>query len=685
MDNLTPRQKFILSKILNEGSFNKESLLKQLDIGTRTILREITAINKELKKYSIVIFVDDEMELSISGNKNNIEELRLSLAQIPMQWLFSKEQRQIIMTCQLIMSKEPLKATYFSHKFNVVMGSISLDLDNIEKRLLSKNLCLIRRRNQGISIEGSEWNKRIALVEFLIELRPYEDLLAILYGEEVDQTVRAFFEIIFGSKLLGLVKEMFEHSEFSYMRANDVKYFTLFIQLLISIKRTETGDTIELPEKIRDEIIASEAYEKITSIDDTLKKYGIVLSDEELAYLTLYLSDYNYFLNNNNTLMHLDINYEDIALELVSEVSKKLGIDITSDKQVIKDLSQHFKQTFYMLNLGLVVINPLINEIKGHYKDLFKVVSSKCKLIFSRYNLKIPSEEVGYITMHIDVALQRQQGKSRNLKALIVCPGGIATARILSNKVKSLFPDITDLSISSINNIEEKIENNLYDLIISTAKISSNIKSKIIIVAPFMTKTDLENINNFIVDFKINNKENLTKLYDYDNMRETLSIDYELTDELIKNSRITQASVKNFVDLIDIIAEDVKNNNITKDKEAIKLSILKREEKGNIVVPGSSVALLHARCEKIDKPFVGVYRITEPLYMNSIGFTKVETKTFIVILARKNERNYILQLLGMISIALIEDTDFIKILETGTLSDLRNYLVNIANKEREEQ
>lgn len=683
MENFTPRQQFILSRILNEGSLNIKSLLKQLDVSTRTILREITAINKELKKYSVTIFSHEDMELSISGNKKSIEELKISLNQVPMQWLFSKEQRQIIMACELLITKEPLKASYFSHKFNVVMGSISLDLDNIEKLLLTKNLCLLRRRNQGISIEGSEWNIRIALVEFLLELKPYEDLLAILYDEEVDQTVQAFFEIIFGTKLINLVKSIFNGSKFSYIRVNDVKYFTLFIQLLLAIRRTESGDSIKLPEKMKNEIINSEAYEKIKIIDEALGENGITLPEEELVYLTLYLSEYNYFLNNSNNFMQSDVNYEDIALELVADVSKKIQVDITGDTQLIKDLSQHFKQTFYMLNIGLVVINPLVNEIKEHYSELFKIIKNRCKLIFSRYNLKIPSDEVGYIAMHIDVALQRKQEASRKINALIVCPGGIATARILSSKVNSLFPDIGELTVSSINNMNNKIEEDLYDLIISTVAINSHSKGKVIVVSPFMSKTDIEKISNFIFDFKVNGEQRTSTLSSSLKKEEVTSLDYELADDLLKNFRLNKTNADNIIELIDFISDDVYKSELTNDKQAIKFGIMKREEKGNVVVPGSNIALLHTRSDKMIRPFVGVYRITEPLSMTSIGFATEQTGTFIVLIARKDESNYILQLLGKISVALIEDKNFVNILKLGGIADIRNYLVNIVNKEED--
>jgi len=471
MDNLTPRQQFILSTVLNEGNSNIKRLHKDLDISERTILREISSINKQLKKNSITIFNDEDMNLSISGNKENIKEIKTSLEMVPIPWLFSKEQRQIIIICELLVNKEPLKASYFGHKFNVVMGSISLDIDSIEKRLISKNLCVIRKRSYGISIQGSEWNKRNTLVELVFDFKPFEDLLAFLYDEKVDQIVSTFFNIVFGNQVIKLIKDILKNIDFTYLKGNDVKYFSLFIQVLLSIVKTKNGEIIYLPNEIRQSILSSEEYKKIEYLGEVLKTNKIGIPEDELVYLCLYLSDYKYFFNNKH-LIESDINYETISKEVTEEISKKIYVDIAKDEQLVKDLAQHFRQTFYMLNLGLKVINPLINQIKEHYLELYNIINNICRLIFSRYNFKIPPEEVGYITMHIAVAIQKQQVMLKNINVLVVCPSGIGTARILCNKVKALFNEIGVIDVVSLHDINSVIDKNKYDLILSTVPVS---------------------------------------------------------------------------------------------------------------------------------------------------------------------------------------------------------------------
>ncbi|MBC2456072.1 BglG family transcription antiterminator [Clostridium beijerinckii] len=683
MNNLTPRQQFILSTVLNEGDFNIKRLQKDLDISERTILRELSSINKTLKKNSITIFNDENMNLSISGNKENIEEIKKSLDMVPIPWLLSKEQRQIVIICELLTSKEPLKASYFCHKFNVVMGSVSLDIDNIEERLISKNLCVIRKRSYGISIQGSEWNKRNTLVELFFDFKPFEDLIAFLYDGKIDPIVKALFNIVFGNEAIIVVKNILKNIDFDYLKGNDVKYFSLFVQILLSMKKTKNEEIIYLPQEIKDNILSLDEYKKIQYLGEILKENNIEIPEDELVYLCLYLSDYKHFFNNKH-FIESDINYENISKEVTEEISKKIYVDIAKDEQLIKDLAQHFRQTFYMLNLGLKVINPLINEIKEHYSELYKIIKSTCRLIFSRYNFKIPPEEVGYITMHIAVAVQKQQAMSKNIKVLVVCPSGIGTARILCSRVKAQFNEIGAIDVVSLHDINSETDQNNYDLILSTVPVNFKKKDNLIVVSHFMTEADIENISNFIANFKANNNEKELELFAETKDNTVTNYEYELANTMVKNFQLKKSNSESFTDLINFIVEDIHEINIGTDKDVLRELIFKREENGNVVIPGTHVALIHTRSDTITVPFVGVYRIDKPLAMKSIGFSTEDIDTFIVMFARNNESNYILKILGKVSVSLIEQKEFVEMLKLSNTIDIRDYLINIINNEEED-
>lgn len=679
MNTLTPRQQFILSELIDKKYSNINILHNELAVSVRTISREIASINKILKKYNLTILYYENMNLVISGEKKNIKNLENSLNSVPVLWLYNKEQRKIAIVCELLLQNEYIKVSYFSYKFNVVMGSISQDLDDIGKSLITKNLYLVRKRTYGIKIDGSEWNKRNVFIELFFNFKPFEYLLSFLYGNKTDETVEAFFKDIFDVKTIDIVKKVFQQLNFEDIKINDIQYFNLFILTLFVIKKTEAGNNISLPDKIKGDIRNSKGYEKLKLLQEKLLENNITLPEEEIIYLCLYLNDYKYYNNYNGSIIESDVDYRAIACELITDVSKKIGIDITKDKKLIEDLSQHLKQTFRMLNLGLDIINPLSDEIKEHYFQLFDIVNNECRLIFSRYNMKIPEEEIGYITMHIDVGIQRQQVFGKKLNVLIVCQSGVSTAKILSSKVKSIFLDIGNTTISSIHDVYKELSRNEYDLILSTVPINLEMDN-VIVVSPFMTKENVEEVKNFIFKIKLS-KQNITINFSNNLKFDITNKEYEIINGILKNFRVAKVKVDTFDKLIDYISDDIYKNNISKSKEEIKKLILKREEKGNVVVPKSGMALLHTRSDEMITPFVGVYHTGNSFKMSSEGFSTENVNTFLVLLARNNENNYILQFLGKISISLIERKGFIETLKTGNVMEIRSCLIDIANEE----
>ena len=662
MKNLTPRQQFILNELLNEGSLEIKSLQKQFDISDKTIYREVTAINKCLSSYNINVFNSYNLELIISGKKEIIEKLKKESTKVPIQWVLNKNQRQIMILTELLLTKEPIKATYFKSKYNVAMASISFDLDYIEEWAIKKNLFLARKKSYGIELEGPQWNKRTALSEVFFSLKPLDELLKFFYGEEeVDQSIDLIFKVAFGEKSTNLVKDILKDTKIEILNNNDVKYFEFFIQLLISIKNTEIESTMILPDEIIEEILQSNELCEIEELNQKLLLRGIELPREERAYLKLYINNYNCY--NENPINNIGMNINSVVKEFIEEVSNKININLNSDEQLINNLNQHFNQSINVLNIGLRIINPLLKEIRAHNEELFEAVSSICKRIFSRYNINIPEDEVGYIALHIDVAIKKYQYEAIKIKTLIICPTGMSTAKILSNRVKETFSEIEVVEIGSVFDWKNLGGNNKYDLIISTFNLSKNSKKltdkdNIINVSPFLTMKDIGKINEFIYKFN-KEKNNLTIIEQEEKFYETIEDnENEVAENLLKSFRLKNTKADTLEELITYIAKDIEEAGFTENKDEIEKLIFEREKKGNVVIPGSNIALLHTRSNEMKTPFIGVYRLSKGIPMASIGFSMEEVTTFFVMLARTSNESEALKYLGKISIALIENKEF---------------------------
>ena len=291
MDSFTVRQKFILNNLIEKGPLTVKGLSQQIDVSERTILREVSSINVWLKQHRLRIS-DRGGRLHIIGGQKDINTIRELFDRVPLLWLLTQEQRQVLITAQLLLSHEPIKSAYFSCQFNVVEGTVIFYLDKIESWLRTKNLKLIRRRGYGLEIIGSCWNKRNAFVELLYNYKSISELLAFLYENNNDYSLHAFFSVTFGEELVSKVKTILKtlYSESKMLKYNDVDYFSAFIHMLLAIERTRSGMPIELPDYIVTDILNSNEYSFIKDVERILKENEIKLPDNELAYLAIHLT-----------------------------------------------------------------------------------------------------------------------------------------------------------------------------------------------------------------------------------------------------------------------------------------------------------------------------------------------------------------------------------------------------------
>ncbi|KUO71370.1 MAG: hypothetical protein APF77_00175, partial [Clostridia bacterium BRH_c25] len=498
-----------------------------------------------------------------------------------------------------------------------------------------------------------------------------------------DYSLHAFFSVTFGKELVADVKAMLKRlfDENNMLKANDVDYFSTFIHMLLAIERTGRGMTIDLPDYIVKDILALNEFSIIKDIERILNENEIKLPDNELAYLAIHLTGDNSIYKDDKVPRELGFDLDDSIREIIHMTSKKLSVGIECDNQLMAGLKQHINPALYRLTMGLEVRNPVIHEIKEYYRDLFDAVDYACRHVFSKYNLIIPANEVGYVTMHIGAAIERQRGIESRLRVLIICPNGISTAKILLGKLKSRFPEIAVTDVCSLREMDERL-NDDYDIVLSTVEIKKKPVSDIIVISPFLPNRDIDRVSALIKSKTREGSDlNNTAPVNFGDERLETEADFSSADNMLKNFKLKSISSDSIESTIKEIVHELFESNLIVERGTVENQIKIREEKGSVVIPDSHVALVHIRTEEIDVPFVGVFRLEHFIEMKSAGFSVENVDTILVMLARKNESDYILELLGRVSAALVEEKSFINILRFGDIKDIRNELIEIINRE----
>lgn len=683
INDFTPRQKFILNAIFQKNSLSVNQLSTQFDISNRTILREVSTINKILRKSSINIYYNNS-QLSIMGKKEDIKYLKNSLDDVPIQWLMNQEQRLLLIASQLLLMDESYKLAFFSYQFNVTESTISLYMDKIKRWFRVRYIKLIRKKNCGITVNGPEWIKRNSIIELIYKLKPIDEIYSYVYGNREDAIIDIFFKILFGNDLISISRKVVEICEKFSENMDDITYLNSLLYILISLKKSKLGHPIKLPYYLIQDVLSSDRFAFICSIKEYLKSVDIVLQNSELIYIAIHLLGDKYIYRKNGKFEEFGVTFEQISRELIYEVGRKLNRKIKCDDQLIAGLSQHINSALYRINMNIPVKNMILHEIKEYYKNLFKVVNYSCKLIFSKYNIIMPQDEIGFITMHIGSAIERENNLNNKFSVLIICPNGLGTARILFNKLKTAVHNIGSITVKSFKDCTQEDEK--YDIVLSTVNVDFKGKLKlnnVIVVSPFLKKNDVDKIN-VCIDKLINKNNTFTKselLVDKNNVSKEKR--YQMINELVNNMYIKNIEAVSFKELIRLISEDAFNYNIICNKEEIEKLIIEREKLGSVVIPNSHMALLHTRSDYVIKPFIGVYRLKNYMKLRNIGFDYENVDSFIVLLARRKEEPFILEEMGKISMSLIEEKNISRILRRYDIENLRIEISKILNREDE--
>jgi mannitol operon transcriptional antiterminator len=100
-------------------------------------------------------------------------------------------------------------------------------------------------------------------------------------------------------------------------------------------------------------------------------------------------------------------------------------------------------------------------------------------------------------------------------------------------------------------------------------------------------------------------------------------------------------------------------------EEKLRLALKNREEKGNIVVTGHEMILLHCRTDAVQKLYFGAIKLSKDLDCLN-GKNEIEhIKLGIIMLAPEDCSTRHIEAIGYVSKMLIERVDFLKYLKCG--------------------
>ncbi len=509
---ISERSKLIIKSLVTKATLTLKELSFICNVSERTISKDLDALENLIKKYNLILVRKPKHGIWIEGEQVDKEKLFISInvnnAKIPN----TPKERQDYILLKLISSSTYITMQELCDEIYVSRGTLENDIEAIENIVKKCGLSLKKTTSKGIKLSGDEKKLRILMSDIFSKITyfmPSKELLKYIKSSDKNIIEYSFEKDLFNLfsdldlKVLEKIISMAENRLGN--KFTDVAFTSLLIHLAIAIKRVKSKNEIGLSEINRGNIETSKEYKIAEFIAEEIEKnFNINLPKTECAYITIHILgakvQYN-LLNKDEELLkgiQLHDEIEKLCEEMIDKASEILNVDFSDDMILLKGLSMHIKAALNRFLHEIPIKNPLLDNIKNSYIFSFEAAVASSEVIKRSYGVVVDENEIGYIALHFEAAIERKKNKSLTKKrVLIICSSGVGTAQLVASKLKRVFHNIEIVDIVSSQSISESRLEGI-DFLITTIPLFID-KIPVIRVNPLLLDEDLENIRKFII------------------------------------------------------------------------------------------------------------------------------------------------------------------------------------------
>lgn len=481
-------EKLILS---NSKSMEVKKLITTYRISLKTLRTDVNEINDFL------------LEAKMSPTKLNEKEKLILLEKDIMKiqdrlnhmdtysYKMSREERQIYIIAELLMSQDYITMQNLAKKLNVSRNTILNDFETVKDYCLAFNVNVLMKSSKGIKIECDQKDRNNLLMQIFHDL-------------EDDYMEKSFFHQLIQRKLgmkipLEMIKEdLREYMEQQHMLVSDrvFSYVSIYLFVILNRKINKKRRTVE---KLTGD----------TASDNLLNwfadKYEVRINKNDVKDFGRYMKQHDFNISSEQKEIN-DVELYGIIVYFLQMVGEDIECSLQSDTVLIESLLEHIRTLKNWEDYDFEM--PLSDELPIP-KEILEKTIEKNSIILERYlGYPLTKEMKESIMIHICAAFVRNLEYLNLLEVLIVCPGSMATGKYLEAQVKNYF-DFRVAAVIPSRDVEEFFKSNKIDFVISTVNVRSESVPCVKVQAQ-LTMNDINAIQNiaFLLGRKENKSEN---------------------------------------------------------------------------------------------------------------------------------------------------------------------------------
>ena len=543
---LTIRQLKLLQYISDFPGMSLDDYSKALNISVSTLKTEFKHMESLLQKYHVRIDISGKNSLQIWG-KENLTHLLIDSR----NFLEFSLDSQIILL--LLLTDDFVVLQNIADKLFVSKSKIEKSMPNILKKYPNDFQSL---RHYGIRCIMPEAEKRALFAKLLVTYFKGIDLLQ--EAEEFHAMHFPIFDYIDKNSAVlanNIINVLQNNKDFTFTDESVCQLFLCFLLMIDNYKNKSSRVVSDIFVNIVQDLPNSRMYLK--SAKDISTMAGIKNNNEicYICYMLMSVRKQNVF-----DIKEIVNQMQDVIYKIFDMINEHLSIDLSQDNELLNSLSLHIYATVLRKDmLKPANIDCRFNELCYQYPISFEMAVIASQIIKEQYQYNVSQNEMIYLLLHFQVAIERLKTQDRKVRAIIICHYGMAAATLIATKINSLFGAIKIVGCYSMYDFLQLKKHN-YDLILSTEKITKT-KTPVIYVSPAVRENELEQILRFINNKNVTNVLRLiimeAAVLHYEKASDVKSLLSDVIQTLVDNKNVNSKYLESVLERESISPTDI--------------------------------------------------------------------------------------------------------------------------------
>lgn len=587
----------ILKAFLENDMVTSSQLANEIGLSEKTVRTKIDAINTMLMETGLgEICKKPRIGMWLKADDYQRSKIMMNISN-PSMDVIQNDQTRMIAALRQILKMNKMTSLTTRQLADCLYLSVPTALKVINDckdwlKIFSINLNIVR--NKGLELECTEVSYRLALKNFIMKMENTAD---------IDASILYFMPGL----NLNLIRKsiILTEKEWGFNLA-DESFNEILIYSCISVFECMQNKKKSLHFS-KSELKMLSQYSEYHLAEKVFKKIAenmdLQIPVEDIAFLSIQILcskmiDQGY----NGTDLHSILNEYDSKLEsfvkkIIDVVSNVTNVDLTNDEELYRGLMIHLRPTIFRMKYERIYSNELTGYIKSEFKQTFRV-SWLVSVLFEEYfGLKITEDELSYIALYIQSALDRN---SSPITAVLVSNASMGVNQMICDKLKRSCDELKTIRVNSMHdfNIRDCEDVNL---IITTKHLHFE-DPRIVEISDWINDTNVSKVKEKIR--QINYQSNEKKIH-FDAACHQL-----FEPDLI----FVHQKVKDKSELLNLIGKKLVKKGYVTNKYI--QTVFDREN----ITPtsiGNGVAIPHGDQNEINEAKVAIATLNEPILWDS--------------------------------------------------------------------